>query len=78
MKLILNKSQIKEMKKGAEIEMHNSSDGEGDIFNIFFNKKWSHFCIQKNGLVIKACKGIKPIIKKLEKDGVIEELTTFR
>ena len=72
---ILTTEQKQELKGGASLEMHNSFDGEGDHFVIWFNDRWGHWCLQKNAKVIKATKTLKPILQKLEFDGVIAELT---
>ena len=54
--------------------MHNSFDCEGDHFILWFNDM-GYWCLQKNAKVIKATKTLKPILQKLEFDGVIPELT---
>jgi hypothetical protein len=67
--------QKQALKDGAHLEMHNSFDGEGDHFVIWFNDRWGHWCLQKNAKVIKSTKTLNPILQKLAFDGVIPELT---
>jgi hypothetical protein len=61
--------------EGKSITFHNSFDGEGDLFNVWFEKRWGHFNLMKNGVVIKSVKTLKPIVQKLQFDNVIDELT---
>ena len=72
---ILTTEQKQLLKEGVSLEMHNSFDGEGDHFILWFNNRWNNWCLQKNAKVIKATKTLKPILEKLEFDGVITELT---
>jgi|14_taG_2_1085336.scaffolds.fasta_scaffold02774_1 hypothetical protein len=74
--MILSKEQIKQLKnKQKEFIFHNSDDGEGDLFLLWFNSKWSLFVLEKNAIVIKSTKTLKPIFNKLELDRVLTELT---
>lgn len=74
--MILSKEQIKQLKnKQKEFIFHNSDDGEGDLFTLWFNSKWNLFVLEKNAIVIKSTKTLKPILNKLESDKVLTELT---
>ncbi len=74
--MILSKEQIKQLKnKQKEFIFHNSDDREGDLFLLWFNSKWSLFVLEKNAIVIKSTKTLKPILKKLELDKILTELT---
>jgi len=74
--MILSKEQIKQLKnKQKEFIFHNTDDKEGDLFALWFNSKWNLFVLEKNGKVIKSTKTLKPILKKLELDKVLTELT---
>jgi len=74
--MILSKEQIKQLKnKQKEFIFHNSDDGEGDLFLLWFNSKWDLFVLEKNGKVIKSTKTLKPILDKLKLNRVLTELT---
>tara|TARA_R110002012_G_scaffold311919_1_gene521799 strand:- start:512 stop:745 length:234 start_codon:yes stop_codon:yes gene_type:complete len=74
--MILSKKQIKQLKnKEKEFILHNSDDGEGDLFLLWFNSKWNLFVLEKNAKVIKSTKTLQPILTKLQLDGVLTELT---
>jgi len=74
--MILSKEQIKQLKnKQKEFIFHNSQDGEGDLFLLWFNSKWDLFVLEKNGKVIKSTKTLKPILDKLKLNRVLTELT---
>ena len=74
--MILSKQQIKQLKnKEKEFIFHNSDELEGDLFLLWFNSHYKLFVLEKNGKVIKTTKTFKPILKKLEFDGVLTELT---
>lgn len=70
----LKKEHLKALKEGNLLTFHNSTDGEGDLFTLHLSR-WGHFALEKNGQIIKANKTIKPILKKLQFDNVILELT---
>jgi hypothetical protein len=71
---ILTKYEIKKLKEGNTLILHNSNDGEGDLFTLRLGH-WGHFALEKNGEITKLTKTIKPILQKLESDNVIAELT---
>ena len=47
---------------------------EGDLFTLWLGR-WGHFTLEKNAVIVKSTKTLKPILNKLAIDGVLTELT---
>ncbi len=62
------------LKNGETLILHNSFDGEGDLFALWLGR-WGHFNLEKNAVIVKSTKTLKPILDKLAFDGVLTELT---
>jgi hypothetical protein len=50
------------LKNGETLEFTNERD---DLILVWFNSKWSTFCLELNAKVIKATKTFKPVEDKL-------------
>ena len=72
--MILTTEQKNALKNGETLILKNSTDCEGDLFTLWLGR-WGHFNLEKNGIIVKSTKTLKPIFKKLELDGVLPELT---
>ena len=70
----LTTQQKNALKNGETLILHNSFDCEGDIFSLWLGR-WGHFNLEKNAVIVKSTKTLKPILEKLELDGVLTELT---
>lgn len=72
--MILTKEQKEALKNGETLIFRNSDDCEGDLFTLWIGR-WGNFNLEKNAVIVKSCKTLKPILKKLQIDEVITELT---
>lgn len=70
----LTKEQKNALKNGETLILRNSTNCEGDLFALWLGK-WGHFNLEKNAKIVKSTKTLKPILTKLELDGVLTELT---
>jgi hypothetical protein len=72
--MILTTEHKNALKNGETLTLHNSFDGEGDLFALWLGR-WGHFNLEKNAKIVKSTKTLKPILNKLAFDGVLTELT---
>lgn len=72
--MILTKEHKEALKNGETLILRNSDDCEGDLFTLWLGR-WGHFNLEKNAVIVKSCKTLNPILKKLQLDKVITELT---
>ncbi|MAJ72456.1 hypothetical protein CMK13_05575 [Candidatus Poribacteria bacterium] len=70
----LTTQQKNALKNGETLTLRNSFDGEGDLFTLWLGR-WGHFNLEKNAVIVKSTKTLKPILNKLAIDGVLTELT---
>jgi len=70
----LTTQQKNALKNGETLTLRNSFDGEGDLFILWLGR-WGHFTLEKNAVIVKSTKTLKPILNKLSIDGVLTELT---
>tara|TARA_R100000005_G_C4891653_1_gene138187 strand:+ start:103 stop:543 length:441 start_codon:yes stop_codon:yes gene_type:complete len=74
-KMKLTKTQKEKLNEGFTLLFRNSEDCEGDLFALWQSKQTNHFCLEMNAKIIKATKTLNPILAKLKKENVIEDLT---
>ena len=72
--MILTTEQKNALKNGRTLILKNSLNGEGDLFALWLGR-WGHFNLEKNAVIIKSTKTLKPILEKLSFNKVITELT---
>ena len=70
----LTTQQKNALQKGETLILHNSFNAEGDLYSLWLGR-WGHFNLEKNAIIVKSTKTLKPILDKLELDGVLTELT---
>jgi len=72
--MILTTEHKNALKNGETLILKNSFNGDGDIFALWLGR-WGHFNLEKNAVIVKSTKTLKPILNKLAFDGVLTELT---
>jgi len=70
----LTTQQKNALKNGKTLTLTNSLDSEGDLFTLWLSRL-GRFTLEKNAVIVKSTKTLKPILNKLSIDKVLTELT---